>query len=78
MSEISALNSAILGIQRGMSGVQKSAAKIASADQFTTGNPADIVAPMIELKASALQVKASAKAVKIIDETIGSIIDTRA
>jgi hypothetical protein len=78
MSDISALNSAILGIHRGMNGMRESAAKIASAGQFSTGNTDDMIEPMIDLRTNALQVKASAKAVEIIGETIGSIIDIKA
>lgn len=77
MSNISALSSAILGIQRGQQGLRENAAKIASAETFNSNNPVSIVEPMIGLKQNELLIKASAEVVKTVDRTIGSILDIR-
>ncbi len=68
----------MLGIQRGMQGASKNAAEIASAEQFSSDSPVSMAESMVELKQNALQVKASAKALEIIMDTVGSIIDTKA
>ncbi len=78
MSNISALNSGIVGIQRGMATAEKSAATIASAQNSTSGNPADVAEPLVELMMARLQVEASAKVVERISETIGTLIDIKA
>ena len=78
MSGIGALNNALLGIQRGLEGARKNAAEIASAEQFTADSPKDLAQSMVELKLNTLQVKASAKAMGIIDDTLGTIIDVLA
>jgi len=76
MSEISALNSSLLGIQKGLSGMRKNAADIAksgpglSTEQLTTS--------IVDLKANELQVQASAKVLETIDKTIGSLFDEEA
>ena len=79
MSEISALNSALLGIQKGYSGLRKNAQDIASLNIKDSGSSVDDLATsFVELKANALQVKASAAVLKAVDETIGSLIDDKA
>jgi hypothetical protein len=78
MSGISGINSAMQGIYRGMEGVRKNAAEIASPEQFTTDSPISMTKSMVELRENATLVKASVSAVKIIEETIGSILDIRA
>jgi len=69
-----ALSQAITGIQRGLSSARDNAEKIAN---FDSGNPADLVEPMVGLKFDALQVKASAEVLKAVDEMIGSLFDKK-
>ncbi len=77
MSDISAIQNAMLGIQRGMEGAKKNAAEIASAEQFNSDSPVSMAESMVELKQNALQVKASAKALEIVMDAVGSIIDIK-
>lgn len=72
---ISPLDSAMMGIYRGMEGLRNKAAEVASADAFSPRSAMSVVQPLVEMKSYELQVKASASAVKIIDETVGSLID---
>lgn len=78
MSNITALNAGITGIQRGMAAAEKSASSIASAQNSTSGNPADVAEPLVELMMARLQIEASAKVVETVSETMGTIIDTKA
>jgi len=78
MSTISALNSAITGMQRGAAMAEKSAATIANAATSTSSDPADVAEPLVELMMARLQVEASAKVVETVSDTIGTIIDTTA
>ena len=79
MSEISALNSSLLGIQKGLSGMRKNAADIAKAGTQDTGiSTGQLTQSIVGLKENELQVKASAKVLQTIDETIGSLIDDKA
>ncbi len=77
MSVISAAQSSLLGIQRGLDGVQKNAAEIASKDQLSAQSPKALAESFVELKLNSLQVGASAKALSIVMETIGTIIDIK-
>jgi len=78
MSSISALNSGITGIQRGLNSAASNAAKIASADSFNSNNPANLAAPMVGLITDRLQIEASAKVVSAVDEMLGTLIDIKA
>jgi flagellar hook protein FlgE len=78
MSEISGINSALLGIQRGLAGAKKNAAEIASSEQMDSDSTSDLAKPMVELLENKLQVQASAKVVKTLDETLGSLLDVKA
>ncbi|MBL1261238.1 MAG: hypothetical protein COB33_011970 [Thiotrichaceae bacterium] len=78
MSTISALNSGIAGIQRGVAMAEKSAATIASTTTSGSGNPTDVAEPLVELMMARLQVEASAKVVETISDTIGTLINTTA
>ena len=79
MSEISALNSALLGIQKGLTGMRKHAGDIAGASTSENGlAPENLAQSIVGLKESELQVKASAKVLKTVDETIGSLFDDKA
>lgn len=83
MGVLSIQSSAVLGIQRGLDGMRKDAAEIASADQLNnagadTATESDVTSALVNLKQNQVQVQASAKVVSALDEVIGSIIDTRA
>ena len=69
------LSQAMLGIQRGVSSAQGHAAEIASAGQFNSDSPTDLVEPMVGLKLDKLQVQASTAVLKAYDEMIGSLFD---
>lgn len=71
----SALNNALHGIQKGLTGMDKNAAKIASADAFNAQNPASAARPLVDMQSDRLQVEVSAKVMKTVDETLGSLID---
>ena len=79
MGVLSVQSSAVLGIQRGLDGIRKDAAEIASADQLNNaGEGTDLVGSLVDLNQNQIQVQASAKVVSAIDEALGTIIDTRA
>ncbi len=79
MPETNALTNAMSGIYRGMDGMRKNAGEIASATQLESGGTAQsLTRPIIEMKENQQLVQASAMAVKIIDETIGSLFDEKA
>lgn len=76
MAGISALNSGIQGILRGMQGANKAAAEIASPQAERSA--ADLAKPMVELLAERTQVQASAKVVKTASDMIGTLFDDKA
>ena len=76
MKVVSALDSTLQGICRGMAGLDRNAAQIASAEQLRGETSPS--APLVESKVNRLQVEASAKAMRIIDEAIGSLFDDKA
>ncbi len=83
MGVLSVQSSAVQGIQRGLDGMRKDAAEIASADQLNkagqeTESATDLTGALVDLKQNQVQVQASAKVVSALDEVIGTIIDTRA
>lgn len=73
-----AFHSALGGIKQGLQEMNKDAAKIASKEAFESANPTDIAGPLVDMTIQKLQIEASAKAIKILDETLGSIIDVKA
>jgi hypothetical protein len=76
MKIASAFNSALQGIRRGMEGQDRNAAQIASAGQMQgEDSPTQ---SLVESKVNRLQVEASAKAMRAIDEAIGSLFDDKA
>jgi len=78
MGVLSIQSSAVQGIQRGLDGMRKSAAEIASADQLNhAGQETDLAGALINLQQNKVQVQASAKVVSTMDEVIGTLIDTR-
>jgi hypothetical protein len=79
MGVLSVQSEAVLGIQRGLDGMRKSASEIASADQLNkAGQNTDLVGSLVDLQQSKVQVEASAKVVSAVDEVLGSLIDIRA
>ena len=78
MAIINALNTGILGIQRGLAELDRSASTIASAESMSADNSADLVEPMVGLIQSRIQVGASARVVETVDEVLGTIIDVLA
>lgn len=78
MIDTSAVQSALSGIQRGMDGLKKNAADIASAKQLDSENPVDQTQSLLEMRENRTQVEASAKALQTIDQTLGSIINVKA
>lgn len=79
MGVLSVQNEAIQGIQRGLAGMRKNAAEIASADQLNkAGQNTDLEGALLGLQQNKTQVQASAKVVSAVDQVLGSIIDIRA
>lgn len=74
MSEISALQSAVTGIHTGLNRVAKDASDIRDAGRNHEDDQ-DLVKPIVNLVADRNQVQASAKAAKIADGTIGTLLD---
>lgn len=68
---ISPMSSAMLGIHRGMQGMQKAAEEMAS----TKGEQAQLTEAMVGLKMQANLVEASAKVVRTSDDMLGSVLD---
>ena len=77
MADISALNSGLQGIQRGLERAKQSAAEIASANKGGA-TAADLARPMVDLLAQRTQVQASAKVVETAADLIGTLFDDRA
>ena len=78
MGVLSIQSSAVQGIQRGLDGMRKNAAEIASAGQLNhAGQETDLAGALINLQQNKVQVQASAKVVSTMDEVIGTLIDTR-
>ena len=79
MGVLSIQSTAVQGIQRGLDGMRKNAAEIASADQLNqAGKETDLVGSLVEMQQNKVQVQASAKVVSTMDEVVGTLIDTRA
>lgn len=71
------LDSALVGMQRGLTGAGRAVAKIASAKQFNNDNPTDMAKAMVELQQAKVQVQASARAVRTADEMLGTLLDEK-
>lgn len=69
MIEGSAFATSLLGIQRGMAGLQRSAADIAQ------GDPAKRNEAAVSLLEHRRQVEVSAQTLKQADDTLGSLLD---
>ncbi len=70
-----AMQNALLGINRGMQGLARNAAEIASADSMRNGVP---IEPLVDAKMNRLQVEANVTVLKRVDETLGSLLDEKA
>ncbi len=78
MSGIPALSSGVMGIQKGLDGLNRDAAEIASAKQLKNEASADLAKPLTNLVLDKLQVAASAKVVKTAGDTLGTLLDVLA
>ncbi|MCC5796591.1 hypothetical protein [Methylophaga lonarensis] len=76
MSNIPAIQSAMTGIQSGISKINRNAADIAS--QSVAGDAADLTRSLIDMRQNQLQVEASIKVVKTSNEVLGSLLDVKA
>lgn len=72
----SAFGSALLGIQKGMQGLDRNAAEIASAGQMEgERSPAG---PLVESKVHLTQVESSVEVAKAVDDALGTLFDRKA
>ena len=79
MGVLSIQNSALQGIQRGLDGMRRNAAEIASQEQLNqAGSETDLARELVSMEQNKVQVQASAKVVSAVDKVIGSIIDIEA
>lgn len=69
-------HSALTGIERGMQGLQKNAAQIASAG--TTTSPGEIAKPLVNNLQSSHQIEASVKVLQAQGDTLGALLDVLA
>ena len=76
----SAVNQGLIGMQRSQNEISRSAQQILKAGTTERNNPAqnDIVESLVNIKAQTQIFDASAKIVKAADETIGTLLKTRA
>ncbi|PKM44244.1 MAG: hypothetical protein CVV05_10850 [Gammaproteobacteria bacterium HGW-Gammaproteobacteria-1] len=72
----SVFSNALQGIRRGMEGLDRNSARIASAAQMR-GEDSPLQ-PLVESKVNRLQVEASGKVMRTIDEAVGSLFDDKA
>ncbi len=80
MNVSSAMNSGLLGINRGIDGVQKAASDIAGAGKTSTPEETtgrDVNAALADLVVEKNAVAASTKVVQAVEETLGTLIDIR-
>lgn len=75
MSNISALNTALSGIQRGMADMQYQASQVARSQHMESQSAKDFADPMVKIKMSEAQVAASARLVRAVDESVGTLLD---
>ena len=76
----SAVTQGLIGMQRSQSEIARSAQQIVKAGTTERDNPAsnDIVESLVNIKVQSQVFDASAKIVKAADETIGTLLETRA
>jgi hypothetical protein len=75
MSSIPALQSAVTGIMRGMSGLRNNATAVADATMQGINSPTDLTKPLIEAIGNQRQAEAAVKIVKAADSMLGTLID---
>lgn len=72
----SAMGNAVLGIRRGMEGLERNAAQVASAEQMR--GEASPLEPLVDSLSNQRQVEASVKVLRAVDEALGSLFDEKA
>jgi hypothetical protein len=77
-SGTSALQSAELGIRRGLANVDRDAQVVAAESASGAGGGDAMMNALIDAHAQALNVEASARALSIVDSTLGTPIDGKA
>ena len=75
MSGITAMNTGIIGIQKGLADAKRHADTLASANGLISQDPSSMTEAIVGLKEAETQVKASAEVVKATDGLIGTLID---
>jgi hypothetical protein len=75
---VSALDSGLQGIQRGLDGLRRDAHTIANAGTGTSSDSGDVTASIVNLTTDRNQVQSSAKVVSAVDQMIGSLLDVMA
>jgi len=70
--------SALLGINRGITQADQASSKLSSADQSAENKTKDSAQELVELKQAEQQVQASARVAQTAGDVIGSIIDIQA
>jgi len=80
VSSGSAVTQGLIGMQRSQAEISKSAQQIVKAGTTERDNPAqnDVAESLVNIKAQTQVFDASAKIVKAADETIGTLLKTRA
>jgi hypothetical protein len=76
----SVLNQGLAGLQRSQGEIARSAQQIAKAGTTERDNPAknDVTEALVNIKAQTQVFNSSAKVVKAADETVGTLLNTRA
>ncbi len=75
----SVTNTALQGIQRGMQGLRRNAANIASASNLSGQGPTkDMTRSLVEMHENKLYTLASVKTLKTADQVIGTLLDIKA
>lgn len=76
----SAVTQGLIGMQRSQAEISKSAQQIVEAGTTERDNPAknDVVESVVNIKAQTQVFDASAKLVKAADETVGTLLRTKA
>ena len=75
--KIEALDTAQMGIQRGLEGAGRAVSQIAKTGQFNNDNPTDLAKAVVQLQESKIQVQASARALRTADEILGTMLDVK-
>ncbi len=69
---------ALLGIERGMNGLERNAAEIASADQMNGEAKRDVAAPLVESLQNTAQVESAVKVLQAEGRMLGALLDVKA